>query len=189
MLMSSHKNKIIRERLEKIYGKGCMFQRAYIAERIEQIGGIKTYKQYIQEHKYTLKKIKQLESTMTLHHLKHRSEGGATSEHNGAEINALAHAYTHSLPREQEEIINNMLRDFKFRVSTISLGDSVEVEAKEMEFDLSDCIEIPLEPVKKKEKFNRAKTKQQTRKKLKNGRTNDKNAKSIRIICRNRSLQ
>lgn len=166
MLMSSHKNKIIRERLEKIYGKGCMFQRAYIAERIEKIGGIKTYKQYIQEHKYTLKKIKQLESTITLHHLKHRSEGGATSEHNGAEINALAHAYTHSLPREQEEIINNMLRDFKFRASIISLGDSVEVEAKEMEFDLSDCIEIPLERNPKKKKFNRSETKRETREKV-----------------------
>lgn len=164
--MSSHKNKIIRERLEKIYGKGCFFQRAYIAERIEQIGGIKTYKQYIQEHKYTLKKVKQLEETMTLHHLKHRSDGGATSEHNGAVINSLAHAYTHSLPREQEEIINNMLRDFKFRASMVSVDDTVEIEAKEMSFDLSDCIEIPLEPVKKKEKFNRAKTKQETREKI-----------------------
>lgn len=36
--MSSHKNKVIRERLEKIYGKGCMFQKAYIAERIEAMG-------------------------------------------------------------------------------------------------------------------------------------------------------
>ena len=75
--MSSHKNKVIRERLERIYGEGCMFQRAYIAERIEQIGGIKTYKEYIREHKYTFKKVKKLEETMTLHHLKHRSERGS----------------------------------------------------------------------------------------------------------------
>ena len=88
--MSSHKNKVIRERLEKIYGKGCMFQKALIAERIEAIGGIKTYKEYIKEHRYTLKKIKKLESTMTLHHIKHRADGGPTSERNGAVTSALA---------------------------------------------------------------------------------------------------
>ena len=72
--MSSHKNKAIRERLERIYGKGCMFQKAHIAQRIEEIGGIKTYKQYIQQHKYSFKKVKKLEETMTLHHLKHRAD-------------------------------------------------------------------------------------------------------------------
>lgn len=164
--MSSHKNKIIRERLERIYGQGCMFQKAYIAERIEQIGGIKTYKEYIKEHRYTFKKVKKLEETMTLHHLKHSSEEGRTSEHNGAVINALAHGYLHSLPRHEEEIINNMLRDFKFRASTISVGKEIEIQAKQIEFDLTDCIEIPLEPIKKKEKFNRSKTKQETRQKI-----------------------
>ena len=99
--------------------------------------------------------------------------GGATSEHNGAVMNALAHAYSHSLPREQEEIINNMLRDFKFRASTISIEDKVKVEGKEMEFDLSDCIEIPLEPIKRKEKFNRAKTKQETRNKIREWEEHD----------------
>lgn len=101
--------------------------------------------------------------------------GGATSEHNGAIVNALAHAYSHSLPREQEEIINNMLRDFKFRASTISIEDKVKVEGKEMEFDLSDCIEIPLYDVitkkdykKKNKPFNRAKVKQETRRKIEN---------------------
>ena len=33
-------NKSARLLLESIYGKGCMFQKAYIAKRIEQLGGI-----------------------------------------------------------------------------------------------------------------------------------------------------
>ena len=108
---------------------------------------------------------------MTLHHLKHRSEGGPTSENNGAVVSALAHSYLHSLPRDQEEIINNMLRDYKFRATTLSIGKSVEIEGQEFEFDLSDCIEIPLEPISKSDKkkikpFNRAKTKQDTRRKI-----------------------
>lgn len=165
--MSSHKNKSIREKLEAKYGKGCMFRNAGIAERIEQMGGIKTYKQYKEEHKYKLKKIIQLENQRTLHHLVHRSEGGATSENNGAVVSALAHSYLHSLPRDQEEIINNMLRDFKFRASIISIGKTVEMEAQEIEFDMSDCIEIPvydITPEIKKSKFNRAKVKQETKK-------------------------
>lgn len=162
--MSSHKNKSIREKLEKKYGKGCMFKNAHIAERIEAMGGIKTYKQYIAEHRYKLKKIIQLENTMTLHHLKHRSEGGATSENNGAITSALAQGYIHSLEREHEEIINNMLREYKINFTMIN-GE----EHGSATFDLSqDYIELPLDIVtpekRPKEKFNRAKEKREFQK-------------------------
>lgn len=159
--MSRNKNRQIRLELESIYGKGCMFQKAYIAKRIEEIGGIKTYKEYIQEHKYTLKKIKKLEETMTLHHIKHRSEGGATSVHNGAVMSALAQGYAHSLPREHEEILNNMLRQWKLNYVAINGEESGSVE---LSVPIEDYIEIPLEPIKKKQKFNRAAEKRKTRK-------------------------
>jgi hypothetical protein len=160
MPMSSHKNKVIRQRLEKIYGKGCMFQKAYIAERIEKMGGIKTYKQYQKEHKYTLKKVKRLEETMSLHHLKHRSEGGSTSERNGAVVNALAHAYLHSLPRQQEEIINNMLREYKeCGVQFVDdLDTGIELNLAEISYDNE------LKVTKKK--FSRSETKKETREKI-----------------------
>lgn len=106
-------NKKIRRKLEKIYGRGCMFKRARIEEKIEKLGGIKTYKKFLEEKKFTLKEIRKYEKKMTLHHLKHRREGGRTTIENGVEINALAHCYCHDLPREQEEIINNMLREYK----------------------------------------------------------------------------
>lgn len=161
--MSSHKNKAIRERLERIYGKGCMFQKAHIAQRIEEIGGITTYKQYIQQHKYTFKKVKKLEQTMTLHHLKHRSEEGRTSEQNGAIVNALAHGYLHSLPRHEEEIVNNMLRDYKWRIDNareckIELVDTldIDIDINVAEISISNELEVH------KVKFNRAKTKKET---------------------------
>lgn len=111
--MSSKKNRKIREALERIYGEGCMFQKARIEQRIEQLGGIKTYKQFKEQHRYTLKKIKAFEGMMTYHHIKHKAEGGETSIENGAVINSLAHTYMHSLPRADEEVINDMLRDYK----------------------------------------------------------------------------
>lgn len=111
--MSSKKNRKIREALERIYGEGCMFQKARIEQRIEELGGIKTYKQFKEEHKYTLKKIKAFENIQTLHHLVHKSEKGQTTIENGAVVNSLAHTYLHSLPRADEEKINDMLREYK----------------------------------------------------------------------------
>ena len=151
--MSSHKNKSIREKLEAKYGKGCMFRNAHIAEKIEAMGGIKTYKQFVGERRYKLKKIIQLEKQMTLHHLKHRSEGGATSEFNGAVISSLAHSYLHSLPREHEEIINCMLLDFKkCEVVWDELIEEIDFEIKMAEISFSD--ELALSKKMSKGEFN-----------------------------------
>ena len=162
--MGSGKNKVIRERLEAIYGKGCMFQKAYIEKRIEAMGGIKTYREYVGEHKYTFKKVKKLEETMSLHHLKHRSDGGATSEHNGAVVNALAHSYLHSLPRHQEEIINNMLREFKAnaRECKIEMVDTLDIgiDIKFAEISFSG------ETKPSKQRFDRAKEKREFEKRI-----------------------
>ena len=163
--MGSHKNKSIREKLEAKYGKGCMFRNAGIPERIEKMGGIKTYKQFVSERKYKLKKIIQLEKQMTLHHLKHRSEGGATSERNGAVISALAHQYLHSLPREHEEKINGMLRDFKkCEVIWDAVIEEIDFEIKAAEISFSEELALPKK--KSKGEFNRAKVKQETRRKI-----------------------
>ena len=109
--MSSTKNRVIREELERIYGKGCMFQRAYVADRLRQLGVPITYGTY--KKKYKLNQQKTLERRMTLHHLKHVSESGKTTLENGAVVNELAHRYLHSLPRQIEEQANNMIRDWK----------------------------------------------------------------------------
>lgn len=168
--MSSKKNKRIRENLERIYGKGCMFQKACIAEAIEKMGGIKTYKKFIEERHYSLKEIRRLEATMTLHHLKHRSEGGPTTEENGAVINELAHRYEHALPRHHEEIINNMLRDYKHRVIRdgrqydlipLRLEDEIDVD-----FEIKTAEILFSDEIRPKEKFNRAKEKRKFEKRV-----------------------
>lgn len=121
-------NKKIRKRLEKKYGKGCMFKKAHIEEKIEAKRTIKTYKQFIEEKHFTGKMIYIYENQMNLHHLKHRSEGGETTMENGAVVNSLAHMYMHSLPREQEEFINEELRQYKQDIDEckIVLVDDIE---------------------------------------------------------------
>lgn len=166
-------NSKARRRLEKVYGKGCMFKKAHIEERIESLRTIKTYKKFLKETKYTGKKIKQLEENMTYHHLRHRSEGGKTDLDNGAIVNELAHRYMHSLPREQEEIVNNMLRTYKLSggilVPTqqgLQVQEPIQIEL-DFNIDKEDCITIPVfdntkEDYEKRKKFNRAKVKRET---------------------------
>lgn len=160
-------NKRARERLEMQYGKGCMFKKAKVEQQVEKLKTIKTYRKFLQETKYTGKKIHLLEKNMTYHHLRHNSEGGKATDENGAIVNELAHRYIHSLPREQEEIVNNMLRQYKinFRAGSIIATDK-EVKMEDpiqLEFDLNldndDFLVIPLE--RNNQKYNRAKAKKE----------------------------
>lgn len=58
-------NKAAKEKLERIYGKGCFFNRAHVAERIEKMGGIKTFKVFVKEKRY---KGKPISHQLTFHH-------------------------------------------------------------------------------------------------------------------------
>ena len=150
------KNKKVRKELERKYGRVCMFKNANIEKKVEETRVIKTYKRFLQEKRYTGKSIKKLEKMLTLHHLKHRSDGGQTNAENGAIINELAHTYMHSLPRKHEEFINNELRRYKkqYDECKVVYVDDIEVpfEIKFTDFKLED---------KKKEKYNRAKTREE----------------------------
>lgn len=50
------KNKDAKKALIEIYGERCMFEIAKIAERIEAMGGIRTYKSYTTEKRFKGKK-------------------------------------------------------------------------------------------------------------------------------------
>lgn len=155
-------NKNIRMMMEQIYGKGCMFKKAKIAERIEKMGGIKTYKRFLQEKRYTFKQIRKAEKVLTYHHLQHKFEGGQATIQNGAEINSLAHCYIHSLDRQSEEVINDMLREYKKGIECgIEFVDEVDLS-----FNIAATTIIPAELEKKREKYNRAKEKQKWQKEV-----------------------
>ena len=149
-------NKGARKELERLYGKGCMFNKARIAEQIETRGGIRTYREFKEHVKFKKSRIIQMERTMTFHHLRHKSQNGRSEAENGAIVNSLAHQYLHSLPRDQEEIINNMLRDYKkgikvniARVTTEEITPIQEIELPKI--DKEDCIEIDVEPMTQEE--------------------------------------
>lgn len=137
----SKSNRSAKKELERLYGKGCFFNRAHIAEQIEAMGGIKTFKIFVQEKRY---KGKAISHQITYHHLKHKSEGGKATVENGANVEEVAHQYLHSLPREQEEVINDMLRDFKLNCLMMTGNGEVQ-QAQSISFNFGeDVLVIPL---------------------------------------------
>lgn len=74
--------------------------------------------------------------------------GGDTSIENCTNINRLAHDYLHSLPREQEEVINDMLREHKksFKIGTAVITTEGIEQTKQLTFDDFgvNYIEVPL---------------------------------------------
>lgn len=161
----SNENRSVRIALAGIFGSGCMFRKSHAEEFIEKLGTIKTYKTFKEEKCYTPKQVRCLEQRMTLHHLKHKSEGGKANLQNGAIINELAHRYMHSLPRNQEEIINDYIREWKrenYGKMTIDF-----VEEIEQPFDV-DMTEMVVEKTKITfKKLSRKQKKQQIRKQKK----------------------
>lgn len=129
-------NKKARQALEKIYGKGCMMERA----GIRKINGVKKQDRQI-----------------TYHHLRPKRLGGQATVENGANLAKYNHEWLESLCEQQREKINNQLREYK--ASVIEFNTDGVVQAKQFNVDMSECIEIPL-------KYNRAKLKQDLKRRL-----------------------
>lgn len=159
--MASNKTK--RLQLEQIYGEGSMFQKSKAEEYIATLPKIKGYKKFIHEKHFTSKEIKKLVRRMNYHHLHHKADGGKTDLENGAVVNELEHRYIHSLPRNQEEIINNHIR--KWKADFITLSSQGVADHQEIDIDLNtDYIEIPTYDYKPK-KVNKKQYEEKQRKK------------------------
>ena len=152
----SSKNSKARKKLEKIYGKGCFMERA----------GIRT-----------ITGFKKDAYIMTYHHMRHVSEGGKATVENGANLALENHEFLHSLPREEEEKINNRIRQWKANFLLMNNGkveNSASLEFPDLTND-ENCIIIKLEKTTKaqyeelqrqkqqrKQQFNRSKIKRET---------------------------
>lgn len=105
--------------------------------------------------------------------------GGKTTVENGANIEEVAHQYIHSLPREQEEIINDMFREFKVAYGIVSNGQITDVGLVELPIvkeedsiiiQAYDCTKEQFEEIKEKnkkknEKYRRQKNPSRARRK------------------------
>ena len=151
--MSDNKSK--RDELEKIYGSGSMFQRSKAEVYISTLPKIKGIQRFIREKHYSTKEINKLIRRMNYHHMKHVSEGGATTLENGAVVNELEHRYMHDLPRGHEEIINNHIRRWKLDFMTLTTG-GVQDSGELVQDESTETIEIPVHTYHRKVDLRRA---------------------------------
>lgn len=143
-------NSRAKELLKKIYGDGCFVERA----------GIRKIKGY-----------KENAHMITFHHLRHRSEGGKATVENGANVALENHRWLHSLPREQEEEVNNAIREWKINFLSMRGDGQVENSGILTPSDLTkdqDCITIKAyDTTKEQYEILQKKKKKQKQKKIK----------------------
>ena len=150
-------NRSARQSLEKQFGKICM---------IEQLG----IRNIPKDQRRKIKGYTKYDDIITYHHIKEKQDGGKATDENGALIRGYNHRWLHSLPEDQKQKVNNSILEFKATVLQLNeKGIDIEGQSIQLDFDMSDCIEIPLidntkQDIEKRNKFNRAKQKRDTQK-------------------------
>ena len=133
-MSKTKKNKSVREELERIYGKHCMVHQ-----------GIRKLKP--PQPKNAHYKGKSIANQITLHHLKARRNGGATTLENGSLVCRKCHDWLEQLPNLEREKVNDEIREYKanFKVhcATLVLKDK-EIEIEPLQ-ETEETIELPPE--------------------------------------------
>ena len=136
-------NKKAKEELIKRYGAICFIERL-------KVRPIKETRRYTS--KGQRKRMKQL----TFHHILERANGGKATVENGALLSNENHIWFHKQSRVNQSIINQMFQDLKkqYDECKVVYVDDIKVpfEIRFTDFKVED---------KKKEKYNRAKTRQE----------------------------
>lgn len=151
----SKKNKSVGEMLEKIYGKKCMVHQ-----------GIRKIKPPTpKKGRY---KGKSIAYQLTLHHLKPLRRNGPTTIGNGAVVCRTCPDWIEQLSEVEREKVNNELRAYKngVDINIAELTTAGIIQVKEFEFDMSDCITIPLEKNRETTKQRRAREKRELRQEM-----------------------
>lgn len=152
----SKKNSKARKALKRIYGNGCFVERA----GIRKITGYKKDAHMI-----------------TYHHLRHQSEGGKATVENGANVALENHEWLHTLPREEEEKVNDAIREWKANFLTMKGNGKIE-DSKQLTFpDLTkeeDCIIIKAYDTTKEQYEELQKQKQERERKQRFNRSKEK---------------
>lgn len=158
--MSNKNNSKARRKLREIFGDGCFLERMGVRK---------------------IKGVRKLDRMITYHHLKKKSKGGRATVENGANLAWENHQWLHSLPEAEQDFLNREIRKWKLNFVTMQ-GNGEVYAASQMNFtDLTkdeNCIIISLEKTTPeqyqelfnqkeeneiKQKFNRSKTKRNTR--------------------------
>lgn len=156
----SNSNKKAKEEMIRLYGAECFIDRLHLRPESSKVY---TGRQadYMRKHQKQLKRL-------TYHHILEKHLGGRATVENGALLSEGNHRWFNQQSKENQAKMNDAFQELKKKIDEareckIELVDTldIDVSVKFAEISFSDEIKPP------KEKFNRAKVKQETRNKFK----------------------
>lgn len=142
-------NKKARQQLEKRYGAECFIEKLHLRKDT-------TPRKY--KGKAQMKRMKQL----TYHHLQMKKDGGKATIENGAILSNENHIWLHKQPEVVQSYLNAIFKEYKKQVDecAVKFVDYIDTpyEIKVSDFVIEE---------KDKEKYNRAKKKQEDKELIK----------------------
>ena len=141
-------NKSAKQELIKRYGAECFIEKLHLRKDTTP-------------KRYTSKGQKKRMKQLTYHHIKMKKDGGKATVENGALLSAENHAWFHKQNPQDQAIMNTMFQEYKkqYQECEVVFVDKLDLgfEIKAMEFHID-------EREQKKEKYDRAKEKRETKK-------------------------
>lgn len=146
-------NKKAKEELIRIYGAECFIEKLKLRKEPK--------KHYT--GKGQMKRMKQL----TYHHIKMKKDGGKATRENGALLSAENHSWFHQQSPQAQGYMNAMFQEYKRQVDEcqVVFVDELDLdfEIRPTTFAIDERGHILDQP---KEKYNRAKVKEEFRRKV-----------------------
>ncbi len=146
-------NKRAKEELIRRYGAECFIEKLKLRKEPK--------KHYT--GKSQMKRMKQL----TYHHIKMKKDGGKATRENGALLSAENHSWFHQQSPQAQGYMNAMFQEYKRQVDECQV---VFVDELDLDFEIKPAI-IAIDEKGRildqpKEKYNRAKVKEEFRRKV-----------------------
>ena len=139
------------------YGEKCFIEELHLRDK----------KDIEKEFRLYGKKQRKIMDELTYHHIVEKCKGGETTEENGAILRNINHRWFNRLSKEKQAEINKLFQAYKenYKRCKIEFVDDLETGI-ELAFTDLQVYDMKKE---KKDKFNRAKEKENSRKNIEKG--------------------
>ena len=155
--MGNKKNQRVRKEMINKYGEKCFIEELHLRDK----------KDIEKEFKLYGKKQRKIMDELTYHHIIERCKGGATTEENGAILRNINHRWFNRLSKEKQAEINRLFQVYKrnYEKCNIEFVDDLDTG---IEIAFTD-LQVYDQKKERKDKFNRAREKEQARKDIERG--------------------
>ena len=155
--MGNKKNQRVRKEMINKYGEKCFIEELHLRDK----------KDIEKEFKLYGKKQRKVMDELTYHHIIERCKGGATTEENGAILRNINHRWFNRLSKEKQAEINRLFQVYKRNYEKCNI-EFVDVLETGIEIAFTD-LQVYDQKKERKDKFNRAREKEQERKDIEKG--------------------